>query len=112
MSVARTLGPCLLFVLGAISCEAEAYDVTKNLSYDSTIGFYGTFDFYEPKSDSGRANRPAILAIHGGAWKGGDRSWGETFAEELCPFGYVVFSINYRLSSRPDGTWPALSRLS
>ena len=98
---------CLLFVFGVSGCEAEAYDVKENLSYDSTIGIYGTFDFYEPKSDSGRANRPAILAIHGAAWKGGDKAWGEQFAEELCPFGYVVFSINYRLSSRPNGTWPA-----
>ena len=97
----------LLIVLGTTGCESEAYDVRENLSYDSTISIYGTFDFYEPKSDSGRANRPAILAIHGGAWKGGDKAWGKQFAEELCPFGYVVFSINYRLSSRPNGTWPA-----
>jgi acetyl esterase/lipase len=96
----------LLFVVGVSGCDRE-YDVTENLSYDSTIGYYGTFDFYEPRSDSGRANRPAILAIHGGAWKGGDKAWGEQFAEELCPFGYVVFSINYRLSSQPNATWPA-----
>jgi acetyl esterase/lipase len=88
-------------------CEAEAYDVEENLSYDSTIGFHGTFDFYEPGSDSGRASRPAVLVIHGGAWRGGDKAWGEQFAEELCPFGYVVFSINYRLAGRPNGTWPA-----
>jgi acetyl esterase/lipase len=97
----------LLFNLGMSGCEAEEYDVKKNLSYDSAIDIYGMFDFYEPKSDSGRANRPAILAIHGGAWKGGDKSWGKQFADELCPFGYVVFSVNYRLSSQPDGTWPA-----
>jgi acetyl esterase/lipase len=96
----------LLFVLGVIGCE-ESYDVTEDLRYDSTIGFDGTFDFYEPTSDSGRVNRPAILAIHGGAWRGGDKAWGEQFAEELCPFGYVVFSINYRPSSRPNGRWPA-----
>jgi acetyl esterase/lipase len=101
----RTLA-FLLVVLGVSGCD-HAYDVTENLSYDSTIGYYGTFDLYEPKSDSGRANRPAILAIHGGAWKGGDKAWGEQFAEELCPFGYVVFSINYRLSSQPSATWPA-----
>ena len=33
--------------------------------------------------------------------------WGENFAEELCPRGYVVFSVNYRLSSNRNGTWPA-----
>jgi acetyl esterase/lipase len=89
-------------------CGAEPYyDVERNLSYDSTLGSYGTFDFYEPGSDGDRTDRPAILAIHGGAWRGGDKAWGRQFAEELCPFGYVVFSINYRLSTRPDGTWPA-----
>ena len=98
---------CLVFALAGIGCEPQAYDVTENVTYDSTIGYAGTFDVYEPRSDTGRADRPAVLAIHGGAWKGGDKAWGEQFAEELCPFGYVVFSINYRLSSRPGGTWPA-----
>lgn len=97
----------LLCVSVLSGCESPAYDVTENLSYDSTIGTYGTFDFYEPQSDSGRANRPAILAIHGGAWKGGDKGWGENIADELCPFGYVVVSINYRLSNQPNGAWPA-----
>jgi acetyl esterase/lipase len=97
----------LPFVLGMSGCGADAYDVQKELSYDPTIGYHGTFDFYQPRADSGRANRPAILAIHGGAWRGGDKAWGEQFAKELCPHGYVVFSINYRLSSRPNGTWPA-----
>jgi acetyl esterase/lipase len=96
----------LLLVLSVSGCE-KPYDVKGDQSYDSSIGFDGTFDFYEPRSDSTRANRPAILAIHGGAWRGGDKAWGEQFAEELCPFGYVVFSINYRRSSRPNGKWPA-----
>ena len=74
---------CLLFVLGGSGCESEMYDVRADVSYDSTIGYDGTLDFYEPKSDSGRASRPAILAIHGGAWRGGDKAWGEQFADEL-----------------------------
>ena len=95
----------LLLVSSASGCD-RPFDVEADLSYDAIIGYHGTFDFYEPRSDGGRANRPAILAIHGGAWKGGDKAWGEQFAEELCPFGYVVFSINYRLSGEPDATWP------
>jgi acetyl esterase/lipase len=93
-------------LLGSSGCD-RAYDVKEDLHYDSSIGYSGTFDLYEPKSDSGRINRPAVLAIHGGAWKGGDKAWGEQFADELCPFGYVVISINYRLSSQPNATWPA-----
>ena len=94
-------------MLGASGCASDVYVVTENLSYDSTIGYHGTLDVYQPTADSARADRPAILAIHGGAWRGGDKAWGEQFAEELCPFGYVVIAINYRLSSRPNGTWPA-----
>jgi acetyl esterase/lipase len=98
---------CLLVWLVIGGCESESYDIAENLSYDSTIGYDGTFDFYQPKADSDRVNRPAILVIHGGAWRGGDKAWGEQFAEELCPSGYVVFSINYRVSTRPNGRWPA-----
>jgi acetyl esterase/lipase len=99
-------GSCLLLVVFLTGCE-KPYDVRKELSYDATIGYDGTFDFYQPRSDSIRTSRPAILAIHGGAWRGGDKAWGEQFANEFCPLGYVVFSINYRRSSRPNGTWPA-----
>ena len=100
-------GFLLLFASGTTGCESEAYDVEENHSYDPAIGIYGTFDLYEPEGDSTRTNRPAILAIHGGAWRGGDKAWGDEIAEALCPFGYVVLSVNYRLGGRPNGTWPA-----
>jgi acetyl esterase/lipase len=92
-------------VAGAAGCDAP-YDV-QELSYDPSIGYLGTFNFYEPKADSARTNRPAILAIHGGGWRAGDKPWADQFAKEFCPHGYVVFSINYRLAGRPNGTWPA-----
>ena len=95
-----------LCVVGIGACD-EPFSVRESLSYDPGIGYHGTFDFYEPKSDTGRTNRPAIVAIHGGAWRAGDKASGEQFAEEFCPFGYVVFSVNYRLARRPNGTWPA-----
>lgn len=97
---------CLLSISGVTACDAP-YEVQENLSYDSTLGIHGTFDVYEPTADGDRTARPALLVIHGGAWRGGDKAWGRVIAEEFCPFGYVVFSINYRLSGRPGGTWPA-----
>ena len=39
------------------------------MNYDPAIGYAGIFDFYEPGSDGARISRPAILAIHGGAWR-------------------------------------------
>ena len=95
-----------MLLVAASGCARE-YVTEETLAYDATLGYQGTFDVHEPTGDSARTNRPAILAIHGGAWMGGDKAWGEQFAGELCPFGYVVFSINYRLSDRPGGTWPA-----
>jgi acetyl esterase/lipase len=96
-----------LAVLASAGCTRGAWVATRDLSYEPAHGYLGTFDLYEPPGDRARANRPAILAIHGGAWRGGDKPWADQFARELCPFGYVVFSVNYRLSSRPGGTWPA-----
>ncbi|MEX2179188.1 MAG: alpha/beta hydrolase [Gemmatimonadaceae bacterium] len=105
--VAWTLA--LVILLGVGGCGSDAYDVTKNLSYDTAIGSSGMFDIYEPRADATRENRPAIPAIHGGAWKEGTKDWGNQVAREFCPYGYVVFSIDYRLSSEPNGggTWPA-----
>ena len=104
---AVTAGFLLLAASVTIGCESGAYDVTENHSYDPAIDIYGTFDLYQPKADSTRTNRPAILAIHGGAWRGGDKAWGDEIADALCPYGYVVLSVNYRLGGRPNGTWPA-----
>jgi acetyl esterase/lipase len=101
-----TVAACLLGIAGVSGCQT-AYTVDEHLTYDSTIGLAGTFDVYEPRSDRERTSRPAILAIHGGAWRGGDKAWGQVIAKEFCPYGYVVFSINYRLSTRSDGDWPA-----
>jgi acetyl esterase/lipase len=96
----------LLLLALAASVTGCGYDA-KELSYDPAIGHDGTFFFYEPKSDTARTDRPAILAIHGGGFRDGDKAWGDQFAKEFCPRGYVVFSINYRLTTRPSGKWPA-----
>lgn len=97
----------LLLALAAGGCGPDPYRVREGVRYDPAIGYRGTLDVYEPRADSVRADRPAVVAIHGGAWRGGDKAWGEQFADELCPRGYVVVSINYRLADRPGGTWPA-----
>jgi acetyl esterase len=51
--------------------------------------------------DSG--GRPAVIVVHGGGWRSGERGdfplWNAWFASQ----GYVVFDIDYRLS--PPPTW-------
>ena len=97
------VGPVMM-ALSLMGC-AQDYVATENLVYDESHAL-GEFDYYEPKGDT-RTERPAILAIHGGAWRSGDKGWGDAIAAELCPYGYVVFSVNYRLSSGKGNVWPA-----
>jgi len=41
---------------------------------------------------------PAIVIIHGGGWRSGNRSQMETFAIEMASKGYSCFNIEFRLS--------------
>jgi len=60
-----------------------------------------TLDIYYPRDDSA-ANRPLLVAFHGGAFERGDKrdsamvEWCRHFAS----LGYVVSSVNYRLGYR------------
>lgn len=97
----------LVLALSLLAACQQSYETRNDLQYDPAIGYHGTFDLYQPRSDSARTARPVVMVIHGGAWRGGDKAWGEQFAEALCPHGYIVVAINYRLSGREGGTWPA-----
>ncbi len=61
-------------------------------------------DVYVP---SGKGPYPALMLMHGGAWQLGDEDF---YADDWGPYlaqrGYVVFSIQYRLS-KPGGAYPS-----
>ena len=44
------------------------------------------------------AKKPAIVILHGGGWKSGNKSQMETFAQEMASKGFSCFTIEYRLS--------------
>lgn len=56
-------------------------------------------DLYEPVGDGAPELRPALLAVHGGGFRGGDKAQSNFVAlcEDLASRGYVCASINYRL---------------
>lgn len=66
-------------------------------------------DIYRTReSASSNANiksRPAILVIHGGSWKSGDRKQLGLYAASLARRGYVTYAVEYRLA--PKHPWPA-----
>lgn len=48
---------------------------------------------------------PAVIVIHGGSWKSGDRNQLGLYAASLARRGYIAFAIDYRLA--PKHPWPA-----
>ena len=57
-------------------------------------------DVYTPPGPHA-APLPAVLLIHGGGWVGGDKAdkRGISISTDLAAGGYVVFAINYKLST-------------
>lgn len=65
-------------------------------------------DIYAPKVADAKTPAhflPAILLVHGGGWSSGDKGMLAPLAMSLAQRGFVVASINYRLS--PEAKFPA-----
>ena len=71
-------------------------------------------DVWEPSGDHSRGTsrhsgvevaaaerRPAVIVVHGGGWRSGERSDFPSWNAWLADTGYVVFDIDYRLSPPP-----------
>ena len=84
--------------------SAAKYEVTirPGLVYAEHDGTGLVGDLYLPK---GRAKAPALVAMHGGAWRAGNRAFYKYWGSFLARNGYALFSIDYRLGK--PGTYPA-----
>ena len=60
---------------------------------------------YLPSSPAPAAGRPAVILVHGGGWRSGDRGWWAAQGRRLAARGWVAFSVDYRLA--PAHTFPA-----
>ncbi len=88
-------------LVGAGCAQVETIE---GISYDDRHG-RGELDVYLPAGAPPPGGWPAVLSIHGGGWRSGDRGAMQLGAERLARAGYVVVNINYRLV--PAGTYPA-----
>ena len=96
--------PSILLVAAVIAPEAASFEFDRNsdIVY-STVGDRELLlDAYVPTTGS---NRPAVLVVHGGAWKMGNRKQLKGYAESLAQKGFVCFAIDYRLA--PQHKFPA-----
>ncbi len=86
--------------------EAAGTTILRDVGYCKTSNVTQAMDVYLPGITSTRP-LPALIYIHGGAWSRGDKANGPGMDDipELLARGYVIASINYRLS--PGNLFPA-----
>jgi acetyl esterase/lipase len=74
----------------------------RAVTYAIPDGVALKLDVYEPTTT--QSARPAIVYVHGGGFIGGSRHEGMPMLTHLAANGWVVFSVDYRLS--PRATFP------
>ena len=82
--------------------EALPFEIREGLTYGHNER--NELDLFLPK-DEGKSLRPAVIVIHGGAWRSGDKRQLRNLAELFARRGYVAAAINYRLA--PRWSYPA-----
>ena len=75
--------------------DAPAPGPVTDIEYGTANGKRLLLDAYVPPAGGDR--RPAVVMIHGGGWRVGDKASWQPEAERLAAKGWVAFSVNYRL---------------
>lgn len=74
----------------------------RGITYGIVKGRSLELDVFSPEINS---NRTAILIIHGGGWRSGNRHQHDALARQLATRGFTCFSASYRLST--EALYPA-----
>ncbi len=90
---------------------AEPFRLPAGVQAELDIAYAGgspaqKLDLYLPTGIA-TAPRPAIVVVHGGGWRGGDKQRGQwaRIPAQYASYGYVAISVNYRLTG--EAPWPA-----
>ncbi len=76
----------------------------KNISYCKTTERELKLDVFSPREKS-TTKRTAILFIHGGGWRSGNKAMHYPLLQQLASLGYVCITPEYRLST--EALYPA-----
>ncbi len=87
------------YVRSALQAPPPGVRVERDIVYRTANGLDLRLDVYRLRVDAA-GGRPAVIFIHGGGWRMGDKNQSRVRFVELAERGYVVFSINYRLSGQ------------
>ena len=81
--------------------QHQEVDEVKDVVYRKVGSRELHIDAFYSKS---KVANPAVIMIHGGGWKSGDKSHLEPMAIEIASKGYSCFAVEYRLS--PEAKYP------
>ena len=87
-----------------VAAEEFGVEARKAVQYGTHDDAPLVGDLYLPKETE---NRPAVIAVHGGAWQVGSRDIYQYMGPYLAANGYAVFSIDYRLTRDGQNHFPA-----
>lgn len=90
-----------LSVVTADPTESEI-EVREKIVYSTVEDRELLLDAFVPQAEG---KCPAVLVVHGGAWRSGDRLQLRSYASSLAKRGFVCFAIDYRLA--PQHKFPA-----
>jgi pectinesterase len=82
----------------------ESVKVDRDMVYAKAGGRELKLDLYQPKAPADKPLK-AIVVIHGGGWRSGDKERFGPIAAWLAAHGFAAASIDYRLL--PEVTFPA-----
>jgi acetyl esterase/lipase len=91
-----------LIAVLAPTIEEHEFDIREKIVYSKVNDRELLLDAFVPKKEG---TYPAILVVHGGAWRMGNRYQLRGYAKALAKQGFVCFAIDYRLA--PDHKFPA-----
>jgi acetyl esterase/lipase len=98
---------CALASVGILRAQnnAKKYEVVveNDVLYGEAGGEKLLLDVYRPKDAPGK--RPAVVLIHGGGWRAGNKSDCKGLGQDLATRGFVGFAIKYRFA--PKFTHPS-----
>lgn len=83
----------------ADSTMPENVTVQRNVLFEKSGERNLYLDIYNPAQKT-KGKLPAVLMVHGGGWRSGDRSHNNTLARQLAAKGFVTATADYRLSTQ------------
>ncbi len=102
----KTIFIALISLLAFRSSDAQVYSVDQKQEIYKIIDTTRLFvDIFVPDKRSD-APRNAIVFFHGGGWVFGHPGEFHGACKRYAEKGFVTFSFEYRLSMKPDGTYP------